>query len=160
MSGSVMACAGIDYIGQQQSEIGFALLPVQIEKFFQFLDVGRRIVEPIFVFYRAVVKGAAIPKKIDHVNKPAIFPDFGVEAVARMEGSGDLRGVAQAQHDLWRQFELVEDLMPHWHQPYRARILESEIAVAHPFFEEAYYFVSDFYDARVRPPCHRQREIV
>src|ERR1700730_3317155 len=125
MSGRVMPCAGIDDIGQQQSEIGFALLPGQIEKFFQFLDVARWIVEPIFVFYRAVVEVAAIPKEIDHVNERAIFPDFGVEAVTRIKRSGDLRGVAQGQADLRSQVEFVEDLMPPRHQPYRTRILEA-----------------------------------
>src|SRR6267378_2609565 len=160
MSGRVVPCAGIDDIGQQQSEIGVALLPGQIEKFFQFLDVGCRNVEPIFVFYRAVVEVAAISKEIDHVNEPAIFPDFRVEAVTRIKRSGDLRGIAQAQHDLRRQLELVEDLMPHRHQPYRARILEAEIGVAHPRFEKSDDLAPDPGDARLRPPRYRQREIM
>src|ERR1700730_13758987 len=160
MSGRVMPCAGIDDIGQQQSEIGFALLPGQIEKFFQFLDVARWIVEPIFVFYRAVVEVAAIPKEIDHVNEPAIFPDFGVEAVTRIKRSGDLRGIAQAQHDLRRQLELVENLMPHGHQPYRARILKAEIEIIHSPFEKRDDLAPDSGDPRIRPPCYRQREIV
>src|ERR1700738_4237948 len=160
MSGRVMPCAGIDDIGRETSRIVFALLPGQIEKFLQFFDVGRRIVEPIFVFYRAVVEVAAIPKEIDHVNEPAIFSDFRVEAVTRIKRSGDLRGIAQAQHDFRRQLELVEDLMPYRHQPYRARILEAEIAGTHALFEKSDNLTLDPSYARIRPPHHRQREIV
>src|ERR1700682_2607087 len=160
MSGRVMPCAGIDDIGQQQSEIVFALLPGQIEKFLQFFAADRRVVEPIFVFYIAVVEVDSIPKEIDHVNDPAIFSDFRVEAVTRIKRSGDLRGIAQAQHDFRRQLELVEDLMPYRHQPYRARILEAEIAGTHALFEKSDNPPLDPEYGGIPPTRHRQREIV
>src|SRR5207244_3823325 len=106
------------------------------------------------------VEIARIAKKIDHVNEPSILPVGRVEAVTRIERSGDLRGIAQAQHDFWRQFELVDDLMPHWHQPHRARILEAEIGIAHALFQKTDDLAPDLDDARIRPPCDRQREIV
>jgi hypothetical protein len=64
--------------------------------------------------------------------------------------------IAQAEHDLRRQFELVEDLMPNRHQPHRARILKAEIAATHSPFEKSDDLASYLGDARVRPPRHRQ----
>ena len=108
----------------------------EIEKISQFLNVSCRIVKPLFVFYYAEIEIARIAKEIDHVNEPAIFPVGGIEAITRIERSGDLHGIAQAQHNLWRQFQLIDNLMPHRHQPHRARIFEAEIGIADSPFEK------------------------
>src|SRR5262249_53293187 len=115
MNGVVMPCGRVDNAGQYQSEIGFTLLPRQPEKLLQFFDSRRGIVKPLFIRYRAEIEVARIPKEIDHVNEPSIFPIAGIEAVTRLERSRDLRRVAQAQHDSGGQFELAENLMPYRH---------------------------------------------
>jgi len=78
----------------------------------------------------------------------------------RVERSSNLRGIAQAQHAFWRQFELVQDLMPNWHESHCARILKAEVAATHSPFEKSDHFFSYLRDARLRPPRHRQGEVV
>jgi hypothetical protein len=71
-----------------------------------------------------------------------------------------LEGVAQAEHDLRRQFEIAEDMMPDWHQAHRARICEAEIAIAHSLLKKGDDLAPYVTDTPIRPPCHRQCEIV
>ena len=80
--------------------------------------------------------------------------------VARVQRPCDLRRIAQAQHDFWDQFEIVEYLVPERHQADCARILEAEIAFAHSLFEKRDDLAFDLMDARIRPPGDRQREVV
>jgi len=94
------------------------------------------------------------------VNEPPIFSNFGIEPVTRIDRPRDVCGIAQAQYNFRRKFELFEDLIPNRHQTYRARILEAEIAITHSLFEKSNDLASDLSDVRVRPPCHRQGEIV
>jgi hypothetical protein len=129
-----MPCRGVDEVRQHQTEIGFTLLPRQVEKCLQFFDVGRRTDKPIFVSHRAEIEVARIPKEIDQVDEPAIFPDCGIETVSCVERASNLRGVAQAQHNFWCQLELVENLMPHRHQARHPRVLEAKIPVTHSRF--------------------------
>ena len=113
-------------------------VPIKLNQcpLFQLFVIGARISEPILVVDGADLKSPAIPKEIDHVNQPAVFPDRRVEVLTLPEGAGDLGGIAHAKHDLRRQFEIVEDLMPDRHQPYGARVFKTEIALAHSLLEK------------------------
>jgi hypothetical protein len=77
-----------------------------------------------------------------------------------MERSRNLSGVPQAQHDLWHQFELVEDLMPHRHHTRSARILETKISVTDALLEKSHNFTPDLDDTRISPPGHPQGKIM
>ena len=99
MIGAVVLQSRVDDAGKDQAEVGFALLPLQVEKCSQFFKIDQRVPEPILVFYRADIEAPRISKEVGHVDEPSIFADIDVEAVARFERPGDLRRIAQAQYD-------------------------------------------------------------
>ncbi len=131
-------------------------MPWHIEELLQLFEIAERIGEPPFVFDCADIKITRVSKEVDHMGQPSVFADLEIETVAGLDRARDLGGIAQAEHDLGRQFEIVEDLVPDRHQPHRARVFKAEIAVAHPPLEKCDDLSLYRKNTGVRPPCHRQ----
>src|SRR5215472_15485866 len=108
----VVAQSRIDYARQNKIQINWALSPFYVQEFSQLFEVYARIFEPIIVFNCTNLKSATISKEIDHIHEPAIFAERQIEVVAFFEGASDVSWITQAEHNFWRQFEIVEDLMP------------------------------------------------
>src|SRR5690242_15434048 len=74
-------------------------------------------VEPRLVFERTALAIAEVLQRLRHIGKPSVLAGVGGQPVAFLQRARHLRRIAQAQHDLWREPELREDLMPQWQEP-------------------------------------------
>src|ERR1700730_11312037 len=106
MVGAVMPESRVDDAGEHQTEVRFALLPRHVEEFLQLFEIAERIGEPPYVFDCADIKITRISKEVDHMGQSSVFADFEIETVAGLDRPCNLGGIAQAEHDLRRQFEI------------------------------------------------------
>ncbi len=155
-----MAQLRVNNARRHQVEVKPGWQTLQIEKVAQFVGVGRDVVKPRFILDQAKIAAARIAEKIGRIGKPAGFADRWVEPVAGLQRAGNLGRIAQAEDDLGRQLQLVRDLMPERHQAHRTRVLEAEIRIAHAVSDERGDFAAQLDNARVRPPCDGEAEIV
>jgi hypothetical protein len=132
----------IDDVGNRHAQIRFRLMPVDVKKIYQFLQISLWAVEPGFIFYRADLMIVQISEDIDHVCQPAILADFRFQPVPLEQRATDLGGVAETEHDSLGEPQIPEDLMPHRQQARRPGILEPErCSVRHSRIEERLDFL-------------------
>src|ERR1700722_4290075 len=93
-----------DDLQHLQIQLGLILVRRQIEESPQLSEVRIRSFEPRLVFDRAELAPLHVAEEIEIVRKPAIFSQIQAEPVADTDGARDLRGIAQAIDDFWREF--------------------------------------------------------